>query len=90
MMPVLPRKSKKVRPREVPMMMLGGSPHMVALPPRFAQKTSARMSGTGWNSSSSANSIVTAARKRMTVIESMNIDRTKLMIMKVIRIGMTR
>ena len=55
------------------MMMLGGSPHIVALPPRFAQNISASMNGTGLNLRSFASSIVTAARNSMTVILSINI-----------------
>ena len=47
--------------------MFGGSPHIVAEPPRFAQKISDRIIGTGLNFSSFASSTVTAARKRITV-----------------------
>ena len=71
--PVLPRKSKKLSPRDVPMMMLGGSPHMVADPPRLAQKISARIIGTGLKYRVLASSAVTAARNRITVMLSMNI-----------------
>ena len=70
--PVFDRKSPKEYPKEVPMMMLGGSPHMVADPPRFAQKISASIKGTGSNLRADDNSIVTAARKRITVMLSMN------------------
>ena len=55
-------------------MIFGGSPHMVELPPRFAQKISARINGTGSKRRSRASSIVTAARNRMTVMLSMNMD----------------
>ncbi len=55
--------------------MFGGSPHIVAEPPRFAQKISDRIIGTGLNFSSFASSTVTAARKRITVMLSINIAR---------------
>ena len=56
-------------------MMLGGSPHIVAAPPRFAQNTSEIIIGIGSNFKSCASSTVTAARNRITVMLSMNIDR---------------
>ena len=68
------------------MIMFGGSPHIVADPPRFAQKISDRIIGTGLNLSSCDNSIVTAARNNITVILSMNMASTKDMIMNVIKI----
>ena len=70
-------------------MIFGGSPHIVADPPRFAQKISDRISGIGLKSRSCASSTVTAAKNRITVILSMNIARTNDMIMNVINIGMT-
>ena len=70
-------------------MMLGGSPHIVAEPPRFAQKISERIIGIGLNSRSLESSMVTAARNRITVILSMNMASTKDNTMKVIKIGMT-
>ena len=73
--PVLVIKSAKEYPRDVPMMMLGGSPHIVAEPPRFAQKISDSIMGTGSNFRSFASSMVTAARNRMTVMLSINIAR---------------
>ena len=69
-------------------MMLGGSPHIVAEPPRFAQNTSARIIGIGSNFNNCASSIVTAARNKITVILSMNIARTADMIINVIKTGM--
>ena len=48
---------------------------MVAEPPRFAQKISARIIGTGLNLSNCDNSMVTAARNKITVILSINIAR---------------
>ena len=45
--PLFRIKSQKPRPREVPRMMLGGSPLMVAAPPRLAVKISAMIRGTG-------------------------------------------
>ena len=71
------------------MMMLGGSPHIVAEPPRFAQKTSASTIGTGLNLRSCESSTVTAARKRITVMLSMNIESTALIIINVTSIGIT-
>ena len=71
------------------MMMFGGSPHMVAEPPRLAQKISERIMGTGWNFSSRESSMVTAARNRMTVMLSMNMARPKDRTRKVRKMGMT-
>ena len=82
MSPVFCKKSPKVRPRAVPMMMLGGSPLMVAAPPRFAVKISAMMSGTGSNFSSRASWTLATARNRMTVMLSMNMDSTADKIIK--------
>ena len=50
---------------------------MVAEPPRFAQKISEITIGTGSKDNSCANSSVTVARNRITVMESMNMDNTK-------------
>ena len=47
--PVFVKKSEKEYPKEVPMMIFGGSPHMVADPPRFAQKISDKIIGIGSN-----------------------------------------
>ena len=80
--PVLVRKSKKVRPSEVPMMMLGGSPHMVALPPKLAQKNLRQDHGNRVEAQGAAQPAVTAARNRMTVMLSMNMDSTAAMTMK--------
>ena len=85
--PVFITKSRKVRFNEVPMMMFGGSPHIVAEPPKFAQKISAKTMLSGLNFSILESSTVTAARKRITVIESMNIARTNEISMKEIKIG---
>ena len=70
------------------MIMFGGSPHIVAEPPRFAQNISDKIIGIGSNLSSWASSTVTAARKRMTVILSINIANIADMIINVIKIGM--
>ena len=85
--PVFLKKSPKVYPRDVPIIILGGSPHIVDEPPRFAQKISARMTGTGSKSSIRASSSVTAARNRMTVILSINIDSTADKTMNDMRMG---
>ena len=58
------------------MMMLGGSPHMVAEPPRLAQKISEMIMGMGLNFNSFASSTVTAAKNRITVMLSMNMAST--------------
>ena len=85
--PVLVRKSVNVYPRDVPMIMLGGSPHMVAEPPRLAQNISAIITGTGLKFTISLSSTVTAARKRITVMLSINMDSTPDTSMKAMRIG---
>ena len=87
MTPVLHRKSPKVRPRAVPMMMLGGSPLMVAEPPRLAVKISAIIKGMGSNLSRWARRTLATARKRITVMLSMNMDSTAERIMKQISRG---
>ena len=69
------------------MMMFGGSPHIVAEPPRFAQNISDRIIGTGLSLRSFESSTVTAARNRITVILSMNIESTDAMIMNVMNRG---
>ena len=69
------------------MIMFGGSPHIVAEPPKFAQKTSAKIIGTGLNFNNLDNSMVTAARNKITVILSMNIASTKDIHIKAIKIG---
>ena len=67
--------------------MFGGSPHIVAEPPRFAQNISESIIGTGLNLRSCASSIVTAARNMITVILSMNIESTADITMNVMNIG---
>ena len=57
------------------MIMFGGSPHIVAEPPRFAQKISEIIIGIGLNFNRFASSTVTAAKNKITVILSMNIAR---------------
>ena len=69
------------------MIMFGGSPQTVAVPPRLEQKTSAKIIGTGLNFNNCESSTVTAARNRITVILAMNIERNADRIIKVIRIG---
>ena len=58
------------------MMIFGGSPHIVAEPPRLAQNISDRIIGTGSIFNSFASSTVTAAKNRMTVMLSINMART--------------
>ena len=70
-------------------MIFGGSPHIVAEPPRFAQNTSAKIIATGLNFRSCESSTVTAARKRITVILSINIARTADITINVTKIGKT-
>ncbi len=69
-------KSVNEYPNDVPIMIFGGSPHIVAEPPRFAQKISDKIMGIGSNFSVCANSTVTAARNKITVILSMNMAST--------------
>ena len=71
------------------MMMFGGSPHIVAEPPRFAQKISERIIGTGLNFSKPESSIVTVAKNKMTVMLSINIASTPDIIINVTKIGST-
>ena len=87
MSPVFRRKSPKVSPRAVPMMMLGGSPLMVAAPPRLAVKISAIIRGMGSNFSKWAKRTLATARNRITVMLSMNMDSTADRIIKQIISG---
>ena len=70
-------------------MILGGSPHIVAEPPKFAQKISEIIRGTALNFRRVASSIVTAARNKITVIESINIANAKDIAINVINRGRT-
>ena len=88
MSPVCVIKSAKEYPKEVPIIIFGGSPHIVADPPKFAQKISDRITGTGLNFNSCASSTVTAARNRITVILSINMDRKLAININVMKIGM--
>ena len=69
------------------MIILGGSPHIVAEPPRFAQKISDKIIGTGLNFNNFASSTVTAAKNKMTVMLSMNMAKNADIIMKAINSG---
>ena len=71
------------------MIIFGGSPAMVALPPTFAAKISAMMIGTGSNFSNRASSIVTSAKNRSTVMLSMNIERKPASRVKTTSIAIT-
>ncbi len=62
---------------------------MVAEPPKLAQKISDKIMGMGLNSIMRASSMVTAAKKRITVMLSMNIASTKLITMKAKKMGIT-
>ena len=83
------KKSTNEYPSFEPMIMFGGSPHIVEEPPKFAQKISARIIGTGLNFKSPESSTVTAERNKITVIESMNIERIALISMNTIKIEIT-
>ena len=72
------------------MIMFGGSPHIVAEPPRLAQNISDKIIGTGLNFNNCDSSIVTAARNKITVILSMNIASTVDKTINVINSGITR
>ena len=87
--PVLVRKSIKEYPKDVPMMIFGGSPHIVAEPPRFAQNISDRIMGIGLNFNICPSSTVTATKNNITVILSINMANTKDMIMNDKKIGIT-
>ena len=67
--PVLVTKSANEYPSDVPIIILGGSPHIVAEPPRFAQNISDRIIGTGLNFRSCASSTVTAARNNSNTVD---------------------
>ena len=69
------------------MIIFGGSPHIVAEPPRLAQKISDIIIGTGSNFKRFASSTVTAARNKMTVILSINIAKNADITIKVINKG---
>jgi len=85
--PVLNRKSVKLNPNAVPMIMLGGSPLMVAAPPTFDANISAIIIGTGSNFSIRESSIVTEAINSITVILSMNMAKAVDKSIKAIRMG---
>ena len=67
------------------MMIFGGSPHIVAEPPRFEQKISEMIIGSKCRRC--ASSTVTAAKKRITVILSINIARNADISINEIKIG---
>ena len=71
------------------MIMFGGSPLIVAEPPRFAQKISDKIIGSGLNFNKVESSIVTVARNKITVILSMNIAKIADIIIKTIKIAFT-
>ena len=56
------------------MMMLGGSPLMVAAPPRLAAKISPMIMGTGSNRRKCARRAVATTRNKTTVMLSTNMD----------------
>ena len=90
MMPLFCKKSQKLRPRDVPRMMLGGSPVMVAAPPRLAAKISPMMRGTGSKRRYCASRTVAATRKRITVTLSTNMASSAARIIKLIKMAMGR
>ncbi|MBA7663124.1 hypothetical protein ES703_71163 [subsurface metagenome] len=71
------------------MIILGGSPDIVAAPPVLAAKISAIITGTGSNLSRRESSIVTMARNKSTVMLSMNMERKPESSMKTISMGTT-
>ena len=75
---------------DVPIIILGGSPHIVAEPPRLAQNISDKIIGTGLNFNSLASSIDTAARNNITVILSINIANPKDITINVINNALVR
>ena len=71
-------------------MIFGGSPHIVDEPPRLAQKISASIIGTGLKPNNPESSTVTAAKKSITVMLSINIASTADISIKVTKIGTVR
>ena len=71
------------------MIMLGGSPLMVAAPPRLAQKISGKIMYTGLNFRIRDSSTVMAAMNSTTVMLSMNMASTAERSMKLINRGAT-
>ncbi len=70
----LSRKSLKVRPARAAMMMFGGSPTRVAVPPMFEAITSAMRYGAARSPSRSHTRNVTGAMSRTVVTLSSNAD----------------
>src|SRR6266536_6639708 len=73
-------KSLNVRPVAEPIMMLGGSPISVAVPPMFEAKICANRYGYGLTFSSSVMSIVTGTDRRTVVTLSRNAENTAVTI----------
>ena len=66
--------------RPEPIMILGGSPIMVAAPPILENRTSAISNGTGCKSSTLASWIVTGVSRSIVVTLSRNADKTAVTI----------
>ncbi len=75
----LTRKSLKVRPARLAMMMFGGSPIRVAVPPMFDASASAMRNGTGGRPSRSQTSRVTGAMSSTVVTLSSSAEATAVM-----------
>ena len=72
------------------MMMLGGSPLMVAAPPRLAAKISPMIMGTGSNRRKCARRAVATTRNKTTVMLSTNMDSSAASTIKLSMRGMGR
>jgi len=72
----LTAKSLKVSPARLAMMMFGGSPIRVAVPPMFEASASAIRNGTGGRASRSQTSRVTGAMSSTVVTLSSSADAT--------------
>jgi hypothetical protein len=71
------------KPRDVPIITLGGSPTIVALPPIFDDVISAKIKGTGLKPKTCETSIVKVDKNIITVILSIKAER------KAVKIGKT-
>ncbi len=71
------------------MIIFGGSPHIVDDPPKLAQNISASIIDIGLKSKRNESSTVTAAKNKITVMESINMERTADNNIKAIKTGIT-
>ena len=79
-------KSIKDSPAALPIIIFGGSPIKVAVPPTFDEKISIKRYGTGFTSSILAIAIVIGPTRRTVVTLSRQEDKTAVIITKIIMI----